>query len=216
MPGGDPARLDSRPDLPTTARGHAGLGAAVLASTVCSRQERSPFLSHQKAAPEPRGQRAGLRLPARGAGAVGCPWPGIPAGSAAWVSVTEAGHPVTVCRADASYPRAGLRPSAPGSQSRNGSGLRVSGISWATELSSTCSGHVSWAPGGPRPTPSPSTGTVGTEASGSSRTGHSYFSSPGSPRAARGLQACEVVGGRGGRMNSGAQQGRLRPSPALR
>ena len=56
--------------------------------------------------------------------------------------------------ADASCPPAGLRPVCPGSQSTNGSGLRVSGVSRTTELSCTCYGHFSWAPRvalGPRP-----------------------------------------------------------------
>lgn len=78
--------------------------------------------------------------------------------------------------------------------------MRISRVSWATELRSACYGHVSQALGPPSAltlalaltTLSPSIDTVGTEFFGSSQTGPSYSSLLGSPAAGRGLQACEA------------------------
>lgn len=50
-----------------------------------------------------QGLRARQDLPGGGVDAVGCPWPGTPAGSAAQASATEAGRLVTVCQADTTH-----------------------------------------------------------------------------------------------------------------
>lgn len=157
--------------------------------------------------PRPTGTLQGLRarqdLPGRGVGAVGCPWPGTPAGSAAQASAKEAGHLIAVCQADTTR----LPPAWPelprdprgvcaGVLEQERVWAKGQGISRRRALFQL---HLpqSFLWGRRRPAAhlvalSPCVGTAGTEASGSSQTGPSYSSKPGSPAVERELEACEA------------------------
>lgn len=111
-----------------------------------------------------QGLRARQDLPVRGVGAVGCPWPGTPAGSAAQASAKEAGHLVTACQADTTACRLpGQRcPGSQGlpeqeSQSRNGSGLKDGHFPEMSTVPATLATVISLGPEAAR---SPPRGTL--------------------------------------------------------